>query len=129
MEQLELFTNESNRNVINKRITTVRKIDFKFKQDIDLINPILYLKDFPQSNYCFITKFNRFYYIDEVKLLKGGIYEIFLSVDVLMSFKDSILASDYYNVDGVLRITENTIDFNDVYNPEKFLLIVGVRNG
>ena len=42
------------------------------------------------SNYCFIPKFNRYYFIDEIIPITGDRSIIKCRVDVLESFKDDI---------------------------------------
>ena len=42
------------------------------------------------SNYCFIPKFNRYYFIDEIIPITGDRSIIKCKVDVLESFKDDI---------------------------------------
>ena len=41
-------------------------------------------------NYVYIPSFNRYYYVTDVTLINYNLYEISLSVDVLMSYKDAI---------------------------------------
>lgn len=44
-------------------------------------------------NYAFITEFNRYYFITDIKSIRNGIWEVSFLCDVLMSFKDDILDS------------------------------------
>ena len=63
-----------------------------FIDDTELVNPILKLSSFDESqvNYVYIPSLNRYYYVTEVTYSKGY-YLVSLHVDVLMSFKSSIL--------------------------------------
>lgn len=42
------------------------------------------------SNYAYIPEFKRYYFIDNIVSFRTGIWDISMSVDVLMSFKDEI---------------------------------------
>lgn len=56
---------------------------------IDLSNPI-------DCNYMYIKEFNRFYFIDGIVSLNSRLWALNCSVDVLMSFKEEILALNVY---------------------------------
>lgn len=126
MDNLKIYTNKSDQNIINKEIELVSELNCTFKDDIDILNPVLLIKNYTGGNYCYVVDFNRYYYIDDVGLLKGGIYQLRCSVDVLKSYADELENADYYSSDGVLHAVDNEIDFMKVYNPEKFILMLGV---
>lgn len=126
MNNLTIYKNKSNQNVINKRIDLVSELKCKFKDDIDILNPALLVKNYKGGNYCYISDFERYYYIDDVALLKGGVYQLHCSVDVLKSYADDLEDAEYYSDDGVLHSIDNEINFMEVYNPEKFILMLGV---
>lgn len=48
----------------------------------------------PRYNYAHIPEFGRYYYINNVEWLGGNVWRLFLTVDVLMSFKSEILATN-----------------------------------
>lgn len=62
--------------------------------------------DVTDFNYCYIPTLKRYYYINNVILVTSRLYRLELSLDVLMSFKDSIL-------DIKAFITRN----ENLYNP------------
>lgn len=126
MNNLKIYTNQSNQNVINKRIDLVSELKCTFKDDVDILNPALLVKNYTGGNYCYLSNFDRFYYIDDVRLLKGGVYQLFCSVDVLKSYADDLEVAEYYSNDGVLHSLNSEIDFTEIYNPEKFILMLGV---
>ncbi len=102
-------TNDST-NTINKTLNFISDIDVKFKEEVNIYNPNIILKydDLINFNYIYIDKFRRYYFIEDVEVFPNKIYRISLKCDVLMSFKDDILAS-YGN------ITSQT-NYNDYYN-------------
>jgi len=123
--KVTFYNNISNDNVINKNLEELETINFKFKNDSNILNPTLLLKNYIQGNYCYIHELKRYYYIDTIDLVNGDLYNLKCSVDVLMSYKEDILKSPYYNIDGTLTTVKNEINFNDIYNTSKFLLILG----
>ena len=93
------FNTESSLNTINKVINFVTDIDVKFKDEVNIYNPIIVLKydDLIDFNYMYIDKFKRYYFIKDIEVFPNKIYNLTLKCDVLMSFKDDILNS-YGNV-------------------------------
>lgn len=96
----------------------------KLKQDIDFINPeiLIYSEDpLDHVNYCHISEFNRYYYINHVEQVRKNLYRFKCRVDVLESYKLDILNSkdvEFHNaVDVVQTIkhSENTADRETSY--------------
>ena len=128
--EIKLYKNLSENNVIGKTITQIKSVEAQLKNDVSVINPtfILYYTDnILQSNYCFIPKFNRYYFIDEIVPITGDRCIVKCRVDVLESFKEdiksltvildktqSIYKSNKYLDDGSF-VVENK-DFNTIYN-------------
>ena len=128
--EIKLYKNLSENNVIGKTLTQIKSVEANLKNDVSIINPtfILYYTDnILQSNYCFIPKFNRYYFIDEIVPITGDRCIVKCRVDVLESFKDdiksltvildksqSIYKSNKYLDDGSF-VVENK-DFNTIYN-------------
>lgn len=92
---LTLYQNQSEINYLNKSLLEIATVSAVLKSDTDISNPIIQLKSAlpPNSNYCYIQAFGRYYFITAQKILPGGINELTLECDVLMSFKSTILAS------------------------------------
>lgn len=80
------------------------------KDDCSVVNPVLKIQA-PSTinvyiwNYCRITEFNRYYFVNDWEF-SAGIWYIYLEVDVLASFKTEIGIQRLY----VLRATYNTDD-------------------
>ena len=94
--QIILYKNNSDNRVLNKSIEEVAKIDVILKTAADIMHPVILLQSqsIPAgANYCYIEKFNRYYYIITQNVQNSKVNEIELSVDVLMSFKNTILTS------------------------------------
>ena len=117
-------TNDST-NTINKTLDFITDIDVKFKEEVNIYNPNIILKydDLIDFNYIYIDKFKRYYFIEDIEVFPNKIYNLTLKCDVLMSFKDDILASygnitsqtnynDYYNFDYSSEVRKETNIYN-----------------
>ena len=117
-------TNDST-NTINKTLDFITDIDVKFKEEVNIYNPNIILKydDLIDFNYIYIYKFKRYYFIEDIEVFPNKIYNLTLKCDVLMSFKDDILASygnitsqtnynDYYNFDYSSEVRKETNIYN-----------------
>lgn len=90
--EIHLLNMKVDKRYLNKEYTTVTILnDCHFKDDEELINPIVRLSSFNKNttNYIYIPSLDRYYYVTNVTYSKPYYY-ISLHVDVLMSFKESI---------------------------------------
>ena len=88
-----LYKNSSENNVIGKSLVQIKSVECNLKNDVSVVNPtfvLSYTDSILDSNYCFIPKFNRYYFIDEIIPITGDRSIIKCRVDVLESFKDDI---------------------------------------
>ena len=91
-----LYNNKSDSRVINKSIEKITEISVILKSAQNIMSPeiMLQTKTLPiEANYCYISDFGRYYYINAQRLDNGNVSKIELTVDVLMSFKSMILSS------------------------------------
>lgn len=84
------------RNEIRKSYTTIATFNGNFRNDVDVKNPIFTVNTtntniFNTVNSFYIPAFSRYYFLESFNILRTGIVEIRAHVDVLSSFKDSIL--------------------------------------
>ena len=116
---VEIYKNLSENSVIGKIKTLVYSTECDIKGESSIINPVLILKyneKIFESNYIYIPTWKRYYFIDDVRVLTGGRVELSLSVDVLESFKDSIL-----ELNVILSDTEQT-GLNNYLPSESFVV-------
>ena len=88
-----LYKNSYENNVIGKSLVQIKSVECNLKNDVSVVNPTLvlsYIDSILDSNYCFIPKFNRYYFIDEIIPITGDRSIIKCRVDVLESFKVDI---------------------------------------
>lgn len=106
------YNTNSPNNKIQKELKNALEKDIKFKMEGSILTPILTIKSetFFNYNYCYIEKFKRYYFINDIEIYPNKIYILHLEVDVLMSFKDDILNS-------WATINQETV-FNKYYNSD-----------
>ena len=140
----DLYKTNSENNVLSKTLTEIKKnIAVKLKENTSIIKPTFILSsdnvDFKKLNYLYCSDFGRYYYVDNIILLKGGLLEIECRVDVLMSFSNDIkkssvlvlnseteynsyLPSEIWRND--VRETTEILNFQNGFNNEpQFILI------
>ena len=84
-----LYNNKSDNNVVNKQIVRIKNMsNVIIKENSSIINPVFIIKNVTnqkiiKSNYLFSDDFNRYYYINNIVVINGGMFELHCSVDVL----------------------------------------------
>ena len=103
---ITLFTCKCDKKCVAKekylKDPKVIKNHFRIKEPCSILNPIIELTasnavkagvPLAHVNYCYIHRFDRYYFIDDITFENDGLIELKLSVDVLMSYADSIYGS------------------------------------
>ena len=94
---LTFYQNKSAPNVIPKDKTKKFDKTGTLKNNTSITNPtiLLQLSDYDnvrQTNYCFIPDFNRYFYIDDIRIV-NALVEVSMTCDVLETYKEDILNS------------------------------------
>ena len=121
-------------NIINKTLPAPLEINIRLDNDVDVVRPSIRLRnitgvDFDDYNYAYIDVLGRYYFIDKLGRVSARDNILYLSCDVLETYKTEILNSkarvhrnlrngDY--VDGSIdkSIVKNVM----VYNSDKTLV-------
>ena len=127
---LKLYHTLDNENVINKTLTLIHTMKIKLKDTVSVTNPILILSEvagvnYFRCNYCYLSEFNRYYFIRDIEVMSTKNYRLQLEVYVLESFKEDILNSvaevrrgikqgDYYQTNPKVE----TLKEIDIYSSE-----------
>lgn len=102
---IKLYKNHSEKNKINKSLTSEIEYSGTLRDETSVINPVIliYAANLSQYNYAYIPEFHRYYFIRDIMSVRNGLWRVSLSVDVLMSFRSDIL-----NLNVILSDTETT---------------------
>lgn len=140
------YKNHSDKIVVDKVLTQVGVTisNASIKENISITDPVFTLHDFTgfnpaTCNYVYIDTLNRYYYITDIRLINGSVYEVYCHVDVLNSFASGIrgntaviarqknLGSLYYQ-DGVFKTKAyskyDIIQFPNGFNGFHYVLTV-----
>lgn len=116
---ITLFSNSSGTNVLNKSLTQLSGgIVGDIKDESNIVNPEIIVSNtvnanYPNFNYFYIDKFDRYYYVTD-KTTEHGRLIIHGHVDVLMSFNEEVKA---LNVVAERVSNRSYVDFYQV-DPE-----------
>lgn len=131
---------------VNKNISPTSSVNCKVKDNCTLDNPVIILdKDsvpnWVTSNYCYISDFRRYYFIEDVTLMTGGRIAIKCKCDVLMSFSGSIrslngvierqeyLYNDYITDNNAPVRSERLISYHQVGSVNGSSILLTVTSG
>ena len=93
--EIKIYKNNDDNRVINKSLELLKTKNVILKDNVDIMNPVIILKYdktlFENMNYFYIPEYRRYYYLKNKQCMDALHYSINLSVDVLMSFKDSFI--------------------------------------
>lgn len=119
---ITLYTNSSEKNKIGKSLTAVDTLEGSIKGESSIINPVILIEynDPTAFNYCYIDTFGRYYFVNDVVVVRNNLLRVSLTVDVLESFAAAIL-SQYVIVD------KNTVDFEKYLPDENLLSLVKTK--
>ena len=91
---ITLYKNNSERNCVNKVLSNMLTYTGALRDSTSIKTPVINIAanaNIINYNYAFITEFNRYYFITDIKSVRTGIWEISFLCDVLMSFKDDFI--------------------------------------
>lgn len=126
-----LYKNQSEKNKINKVLTTVATITGTLRDKSSVVNPdiVIEYNDPTGFNYCYIDEFERYYFVENVVVLNNKLIQLNLRVDVLESFKTAILQQHIIIGKSTNKIDEYLPDENLVVNVKTKTDIVNFPNG
>lgn len=105
----------------SSKITVIDTIDTAhIKDDTSIISPSIILSykkisTLKKCNYLYIPSMGRYYYVNDIVLKQGGMYELKCHVDVLMTYK-----GDLKNITTLILRQENV---NNPYIEDRQLLV------
>lgn len=95
---IELYKVLNEKNKINKQTSGGVSFEGTLREGCDVVNPVIRLEAAVDSicgfNYAYIPEFKRYYYINNTSSLRTGLSQLSLTVDVLTTFKETVLNSN-----------------------------------
>lgn len=92
-----LYISASPVEKIGKSLTSGGSYSCTLKDTTSVLNPVLILKTSDpvyNYNYLYIQEFGRYYFINDIRSVNNNVWEISAHVDVLETYKTSILANN-----------------------------------
>lgn len=114
------YNNSSDNEEVHKRLTQIVSKDCQLTESCSLTNPnliITYSDDLINANYCYIPKWNRYYYIVDKVIQDGSILICNCRVDVLMSHWNSFKGSQCIAYRSASHYNPYIIDNNMIRLP------------
>lgn len=101
-----LYKNRSEKEKLEKILASEEELYGFLRDESSVIEPVFKVEtdlDLSRYNYAEIPAFHRYYYVTDMIVLRTGLWELHLAVDVLMSFR-----SDIYALDVILSDSETS---------------------
>lgn len=138
-----LQTNTSENNKLDKSLTNIATLSGTLKSECSIIDPVIQIEgdisDYTGCNYCTIDTFGRSYFVQNIRSLRNGLFEISCHVDVLSSFATQIRACtgiinrqendwNLYLDDGSFKVYQNPViltkEFPSGFSTQSYVLAV-----
>lgn len=92
---ITLYANRSENARLTKDIAQVASYEGTLRDSTDVLNPVITIETTNNIttgvNYAYIPDFGRYYYITGITVISNNLYQLTMHVDVLMTYRDSIL--------------------------------------
>lgn len=140
---LLLQRNMSERNKLDKSITTLFEMTGTLKEQTSIIDPIIKIEcdltDVVNCNYMTVLEFNRMYFVNNIKSIRSDLVEFTCHVDVLSTYASEIRGNrgitrrqqynwNLYLNDGSFKVYQNpmvlTKAFPSGFTTQEFVLAV-----
>ena len=143
---IKLYVNKSSNNTVTKALSNETELNIVLKDDTIIENPVIIIRKtesivtvLHDFNYCYIPKFDRYYYIESRESLNATTWKLNCRVDVLMSFSAEIkklkaiiersskwfntyIPDDSYSIENDTRV--QTVSFPNGFTTDTMLLVV-----
>lgn len=123
MTTIQLYSNKSQENVVDKNIELVATLKGNFRRSVNLDTPSITIQNtkFYSYNYCYIVDLGLYYYIDNITIINNKCIELSLREDVLMSHKGYIKTIECI-------VARNEYDYNEYLADEEIATTIDVTN-
>lgn len=92
--ELVLYQNLSDPNEYPKNLVTLDTLNVTLLEESSILKPKFMVSTLNfNSNYCYVSEFNRYFYINNISVAKNKLFVINATCDVLQSFFEQIKES------------------------------------
>lgn len=93
--KVEFYSTTDNDRVVNKTLQLNNTFQIVFRQDVNEQSPTIIMNkdNLGNSNYVHIPTFKRYYFISSIEHYTASLVKVYLTTDLLMTYKDIILNS------------------------------------
>lgn len=141
---ITIQTSSSEKNRVDKTLTDIATLTGTLRNDTSIIDPTFQIAGdmsaYLNANYCTVPAFGRSYFINNIRSVRAGLFEIVCHVDVLSSFKTQLRTNsaiihksernwNLYLNDGSLKTYQDPIIYTKKFSsgfPETEQYILGV---
>lgn len=126
---MNLFRSKAEKNKVDKSLdlTFIISLNGTLRQQCSVMAPIITFEkinnlDIFGFNYIYIPEFKRYYFVADIKMLNDKLVDIYLKVDVLMTYKAKILelkaviARNEFNYNIKLNDSDRTMEQSSDYS-------------
>ena len=111
---IRFYQISDNYNVLGKTNSrsSLYTVDSPLKKDTNMLKPelIIYsVNSLEIMNYCYISEFSRYYFIEDIKQIRRNLYKLKCRVDVLESYKLQILNANDVEFINSVEVLQSTI--------------------
>lgn len=85
------YKNNSSYNTIGKDLEQLNVIELKYFKDLETSRPMIIINLQNMNDFNYIKIENKFYFVESKTKKPNGLYDVYLKVDVLETYKDEIL--------------------------------------
>lgn len=139
---IELMNNQEELNKITKNPALVRSIEGVFRDEEDIVNPVILIEfdgTLTDCNYMHIAALNRYYFITRIESVRTKLWRIYAHCDVLKTYSEGILGTEAvvsrsesrYNLllnDSMFKVYSNPrlqiANFPNKFTGESYVLVM-----
>lgn len=90
---IQFFINNSEKNMLRKSLSSGPAFTGAMREETSIINPVFVIEadNLTGYNYLYVDEFKRYYFIDDISVVRNRLWRVSCTVDVLRSFQADIL--------------------------------------
>lgn len=111
MIDIEMYKSLDDVNVINKKFELVGVDKIRLRRGVDIVNPNVKLR-INMVNFNYVKMLGRWYLVESYQSINSNMWEVFLTCDVLETYKDQILNSRCNFYRGIEKGDFNQVEFD-----------------